>query len=180
MTTMNRARALLLAGSLLVGVLATVGTAWAGYITCTVGVGCMGTSGPDQLQGTAKGDTVFGKNGNDTLLGGRGGDWLIGDALSDFGADGNDLIYGGPGNDELIDGGGSDLLKGSGGNDLIYANSDKLASDQDTVLAGKGDDTIHANDGYQDDINCGSGKDEVTFDQNIDKVAANCEKQHPV
>ena len=77
-------------------------------------------------------------------------------------------------------GGGSDLLAGGGGDDIISSRADKLASDQDTIKAGKGNDTIYTDDGYKDTIDCGSGNDGVTFDQNIDQVAANCEKQHPV
>jgi len=50
---------------------------------------------------------------------------------------------------------------------------------QDTIKAGKGNDIVEAEDGYKDTIDCGSGTDEVYFDQNIDQVAANCEKQHP-
>ena len=41
-------------------------------------------------------------------------------------------------------------------------------------------DSIHTDDGHQDSIDCGSGIDEITFDQNIDKIEANCEKQHSV
>ena len=81
-----------------------------------------------------------------------------------------------------MDGGGSDLLKGDGGNDDIWADQDKSSSNpgEDTVEGGKGNDTIHIDDGFKDTIDCGPGTDEVWFDQNIDKVAANCEKQHPV
>ena len=71
---------------------------------------------------------------------------------------------------------------GGGGNDWFYANADKLASNpgEDTVKAGKGNDIIKAVDGHKDTIDCGSGTDEVTFDKNLDQVAANCEKQQPV
>ena len=35
-----------------------------------------------------------------------------------------------------------------------------------------------AEDGFKDTIDCGSGTDEVYFDQNLDKVAANCETRY--
>ena len=182
MTAMNRARRLFLAAGLLVAVGVTVGTAWAAVISCKAGVSCYGTSGPDELQGTRKKDYLYGKAGNDTLKGGRGNDVLFGDAAIDTGADGNDQLYGGPGDDTLYDGGGSDLIVGGSGNDAISANADQTFSNpgEDTIRAGKGNDLIEAEDDHKDTIDCGPGIDEVYFDQGLDKVAANCEKQHPL
>jgi Ca2+-binding RTX toxin-like protein len=182
MTTMVRARGIILAGGLLVAAMVAGGTAWAGSITCTVGINCVGTSGPDELQGTATGETVGGLGGNDTVVGGRGDDHVYGDDGPPRNDDGDDKVYGGPGADIFTENGGDDLLVGGGGNDTIYANGDKLASNpgEDTVKGGKGNDLINSVDGFKDTMDCGRGKDDVTFDQNLDKVAANCEKQHPV
>ena len=183
MTTMDRARGLILAGGLLVAAVVGGGTAWATSITCTVGVNCVGTSGPDELQGTASDDSpVAGLGGNDTVVGGRGDDKLFGDDGPPRNDDGDDKVYGGPGADILTENGGSDLLSGGDGNDTIWALGDKSASNpgEDTVKGGKGNDLISSVDGFKDTIDCGRGKDDVTFDQNLDKVAANCEKQHSV
>ena len=183
MTVKDRARVLILAGGLVVGAVAAGGTAWAASITCTVGVNCVGTSGPDELQGTASDDSpIGGLGGNDTVYGGRGDDKMFGDDGPPRNDDGNDQVYGGPGNDVLTDNGGSDLLVGGSGNDTIWAMGDKSATKpgEDTVKGGKGNDLINSVDGYKDTIDCGGGKDDVTFDQNLDKVAANCEKQHPL
>jgi Ca2+-binding RTX toxin-like protein len=181
MTAMDRTRGLLLAGGLVAAVMAG-GTAWAAPITCTVGVNCVGTSGPDELQGTASGETVGGLGGNDTVYGGRGDDKLYGDDGPPGNDDGDDKVYGGPGADIFTENGGDDLLVGGGGNDTIWANGDKLASNpgEDTIKGGRGNDLINAVDGFKDTIDCGSGKDDVTFDQNLDEVRANCETRHPV
>ena len=183
MIAMSRARGLFLAGALLVGAVVVGGTAWAASITCTVGVNCVGTNGADVLKGTASDDSpVAGLGGNDTVYGGRGDDKLFGDDGPPRNDDGNDQVYGGPGADVLTDNGGGDLLVGGGGNDTIWALGDKSASNpgEDTVKGGKGNDLINSVDGYKDTIDCGGGKDDVTFDKNLDKVASNCEKQHPV
>jgi hypothetical protein len=183
MTATNRARGLILAGGLLVAVAVAGGSAWAASITCTVGVNCVGTNGADVLKGTASDDSpVAGLGGNDTVYGGRGDDKLFGDDGPPRNDDGNDQVYGGPGADVLTDNGGGDLLVGGGGNDTIWALGDKSASNpgEDTVKGGKGNDLINSVDGYKDTIDCGGGKDDVTFDKNLDKVASNCEKQHPV
>jgi Ca2+-binding RTX toxin-like protein len=183
MTAMNGAPGLILAGGALVAALAAGGTVWANSNTCTVGVNCIGTSGPDELQGTASDDSpVAGLGGNDTVYGGRGADKLFGDDGPPRNDDGNDQVYGGPGADTLTENGGSDLLVGGDGNDIIWALGDKLASNpgEDTVKGGKGNDFINSVDGYKDTVDCGRGTDDVTFDKNLDKVAGNCEKQHPV
>ena len=182
MTAMARARGLLLAGGLLVGAVVAGGTAWAASITCTINVNCIGTTGADVLQGTTSDDSpIAGLGGNDTVYGGDGDDVLYGDDGPPRNDDGNDQVYGGPGDDRLSDNGGADLLNGGGGNDTIYAYGDKSASNpgEDTVKGGKGNDIIHTDDGYKDTIDCGSGIDQVYFDQNLDQVAANCEEQYP-
>jgi Ca2+-binding RTX toxin-like protein len=179
MTAMARARGLFLAGGLLVGAMVAGGTAWAASVTCTVNVNCIGTTGPDELKGTTSDDNpVSGLGSNDTLYGGRGADTLYGDDGPPRNDDGNDKVYGGLGADRIIDNGG--LLVGGGGNDTIYSNGDKFASNpgEDIVKGGKGSDIIGAEDGFKDTIDCGPGKDEVTFDAGLDKVAANCEKRH--
>jgi Ca2+-binding RTX toxin-like protein len=182
MTAMDRARGLVLAAGLLVAIGVTAGGVWAAPITCTVGVNCVGTSGADELQGTASGETIGGLGGNDTVYGGRGADKLFGDDGPPRNDDGDDKVYGGPGADVLTENGGDDLLVGGGGNDTIWANGDKVASNpgEDTIKGGRGNDLINSADGFKDTIDCGSGKDEVTYDQNLDVVRANCEKQTAV
>src|SRR4051794_11868178 len=113
MRAMNRLRGLLLAGGLLVGVVAG-GTAWAANVTCTALVKCNGTNGADVLQGTGGQDWIFGMGGNDTLYGRGGSELLKGDTQVDTSLDGNDELYGGAGSDNLEGDGGSDLLVGGG------------------------------------------------------------------
>ncbi|MDF3017567.1 MAG: hypothetical protein K0R44_2792 [Thermomicrobiales bacterium] len=82
MTTMDRARRLLLAAGLLVAVGVTARTAWADEISCKAGISWYGASGLDELRGTKKKANLCGEAGNDTLLGRGGNDFLAGDARS--------------------------------------------------------------------------------------------------
>jgi hypothetical protein len=66
-TTMNRARRLLLAAGLLVAVGVTARTAWADEISCKAGISCYGASGLDELRETKKKANLCGEAGNDTL-----------------------------------------------------------------------------------------------------------------
>ena len=61
-------------------------------------------------------------------------------------------------------------LKGGKGTDLIVANDGdegETMFGKDIINAGAGDDMIHTLDGHEDIIDCGSGKDTVTFDKGI-------------
>jgi hypothetical protein len=51
--------------------------------------------------------------------------------------------------------------------------------DPSVSFPGSGSDVIIAADGRMDVINCGSGRDTITVDKNLDVVAANCERINP-
>lgn len=86
---------------------------------------------------------VKGGPGDDILTGGSRGDILDGEL-------GDDTLKGGDGNDVLVGGVGTDTIVGGNGTD--------------SISAGPGKDNINTQDGQQDAINCGLGRDVVTAD----------------
>ena len=106
-----------------------------------------GTSGPDDLVGTDQADTIHG---------GGGIDYVSGLAATD-------LLYGGAGNDTVL---------GREGNDTIYGNAGT-----DTLLGNLGKDTIYSvgDRGGTDIVNCGAGKGDTAYVDEIDRVNKNCE-----
>jgi Ca2+-binding RTX toxin-like protein len=124
----------------------------------------VGTEGDDNMSGSGVADQIFTLEGNDTV----------------DGMGGNDEIYGNENNDFLIGAEGSDTLYGNTGNDAVDLASFDIPGDSDQGYGGKGNDTIGAQDGNFDLVNCGAGGSDVAFfDAGIDKVAANCETRHP-
>jgi hypothetical protein len=156
-----------------------------------------GTDQADVIIGDNKANEVTSLRGDDRLCG-RGGNDRIRPFISniedtyqanggagnddiDDGA-GNDLLLGGPGNDRLDGGSNADRLEGGPGDDEILAVDSALSSIPpalDTVLGGGGDDVIRAADGFRDVIDCGAGRDRVTFDADLDEIT-NCERRTPV
>jgi Ca2+-binding RTX toxin-like protein len=123
-----------------------------------------GGPGDDKLKGTNQTDTLRGRGGDDRL----------------FGLGGDDLLVGGPDDDVVKGGQGLDDLGGGTGNDRVVAGFDNLADrtyggpgadvifiwGADSTSGGTGDDKIIAT--YPDpdmDILCGSGHDEVIFNE---------------
>jgi len=164
------------------------GIALAATIMCSPGATtCQGTPQDDYITGTAGVDNIYANSGNDTVYaepgddyvrGGSGRDELVGDAEL---SPGNDRIYGDSGDDVLSGENGSDYLNGGRDDDTIYALR-ALGTNlegRDTIRGGTGDDVIYANDGVVDNIDCGTGTDEVTYDSGIDVVAADCEDLFP-
>lgn len=147
----------------------------------TSGDTIVGTDGRDIISASNGKDTVHGRGGDDHVNGGQGNDVLMGDAgaTAQY-LDGNDYIYGGDENDRLYGYGGSDYLSGSYDDDTIDAQEWSTQKGTDTVKGGTGGDVIYANDGVVDNIDCGEGTDEATYDSGIDVVAANCEYRIPV
>ena len=180
--TTQRMRRLLLTALVAAGVIVTTGATLAGALSCAPGITCYGSDSPDTFDGTAGDEWVIGNGGDDVFSGGAGHDSLAGDGQADSSHDGDDTLSGGAGPDSLYGYGGNDHLLGGGGNDVIAAIEGGGSNNpgEDSVKGGKGNDIIHADDGFKDTIDCGPGKDEVTFDAGLDKVAANCEKRHPV
>jgi Ca2+-binding RTX toxin-like protein len=152
-------------------------------VDCVPGAAeCTGTPGSEFLVGSAVADRIFGLDGSDVLDGNEGDDQLVGDGQAAGAGDGDDAIDGGPGNDILLGLGGADRLDGEGGRDTIHARDytgDGHPAGQDSVHGGPGRDRIYADDGFVDTIDCGGGKDTVTYDRGLDWVR-NCEVKRPV
>jgi Ca2+-binding RTX toxin-like protein len=106
-----------------------------------------GTAGDDALIGTDLDDCLRGRAGNDYLKGYSGNDYLSGGV-------GDDILDAGIGDDEIKPGEGSDVFYAGPGNDRIYA--------RDTESL--------------DDINCGTGFDQVETIHRDDRTMRNCER----
>ncbi len=174
-------RAMLLLGILGAAQALGTGVVDARDIDCPPSSGwCSGTNDPDTMYGTYTVDLIDGDGAGDTLYGYDGNDQLVGDSNGDPLLDGPDWLFGGAGDDSLSGYGGSDLLVGGPGKDYIDAterNSTNPGSD--AVKGGGGPDEIDAADGSKDTIDCGTGRDTVTFDKGLDKVDGNCERKRP-
>lgn len=112
-----------------------------------------GTTGNDTMTGDDGPNTFNGIAGNDTLIGGGGADTLDG-------GDGNDNLQGGAGADQLIGNRDDDTIDGGAGQDSIFGDGTNCSGFSCPI----GNDTIAANDGEQDQINCGPGADVVNAD----------------
>lgn len=134
----------------------------------------------DKINARAGNDTVTARGGSDEVVGDAGNDTLRGDNTTGSSLDADDTVFGQLGDDTLVGRGGDDLLDGGFGFDRIDARELSTNAGVDTVLGGVAGDTIHAEDGHGDDIDCGSGVDEVFFDEDVDFVASNCETRHPL
>ena len=158
---------------------AVAGVALADNIDCFPNRACIGTNGPDLLEGTSTYDDMDGRQGNDVMYGHERYDFMSGDSYEarDTSTDGNDLVGGGQSGDDLVGYGGNDKLLGRSGGDFIYAEESSENEGEDVVRAGEGNDYILARDGAKDTIVCGPGKhDTVFFDQGgIDTVSNGCE-----
>jgi Ca2+-binding RTX toxin-like protein len=171
-------------------VVLAAGVAFAADIDCLIDA-CVGTKGDDQIRGTENPETIRALAGDDFVFSRGGDDTIYLDNGKDraYGAGGNDTIYGGAGNDgfgtiPLVGAEDSDTIYGGKGNDVINA----AASDQplespdspvDDSYGESGNDTIDAEDGNVDYIDCGEGrKDTVYYDVGIDTVT-NCEALNP-
>jgi N-acetylglucosamine-6-sulfatase len=113
-----------------------------------------GNNGANLLRGTPYYDNVCAWAGSDRIVAGAGNDRV----LAGYG---NDVVYGQLGND---------LVYGQWGNDVFY---DRSTVGSDRLYGGPGRDTIWADDGRGDDLNCGDGVDVATVDR-FDRVSA-CE-----
>jgi Ca2+-binding RTX toxin-like protein len=78
----------------------------------------------------------------------------------------------------------SDVIYGGGGNDIIDAATQDLPSSEfpttepvDHSYGGGGNDRINAVDGNEDIINCGRGKGDVAFIDDIDTVIRDCKRK---
>jgi Ca2+-binding RTX toxin-like protein len=152
-----------------------------------------GTADPDDINARRGDDGVYGLGSEDFLYGRRGGDTL--QAGSD-----DDALYGDFGNDKLRGGAGADVLRGDDdfeqyknmvGRDRLFGGNgaDELYGyyGDDKLVGGEGNDIINAHDEppskWEDDIDCGPGRDTVYFDKGFDKLrrfGINCEVKKPI
>ena len=154
------------------------GVAFADTINCFSNRICVGTDGPDTLNGTSRSDYLKALQGSDVLYGHEGYDVLDGDNFEapDTSTDGNDLLGGGQSYDEMYGYGGNDKFLGRSGGDFIFAEESSENEGEDVVRGEEGNDWILARDGVKDTISCGTGKyDFVRFDKGIDPASNSCE-----
>jgi Ca2+-binding RTX toxin-like protein len=123
-----------------------------------------GTDGPDVVSvlNVAEGaSAITALGGNDTIQGG----------------DSPDVIDGGAGDDSLNGGNGNDTITGGPGKDAIVGDATAgyctLIGSFGSCKTPWGNDTINAQDGEPDNIDCGPGTDTANVDA-VD-VVANCE-----
>jgi serralysin len=103
---------------------------------------CVGTDGPDTLDGTSHFDYLDARQGSDRLFGHEAYDVLDGDAYDarDTSTDGNDRLGGGQNYDELYGYGGNDKLLGRSGGDFIFAEESSENEGEDLVRGEEGND----------------------------------------
>jgi Ca2+-binding RTX toxin-like protein len=164
--------------------LLSAGVAFADTFECFANRACIGTDGPDTLNGSTGSDSMDARQDDDELFGNEGHDFMSGDAFAapnnDTSTDGNDLVTGGPGFDDMVGYGGGDELLGGANGDFIFAEESSANKGEDIVKGGRGNDFIQAIDETKDTISCGKGKNDVAFfDEGIDTVANNCEHKNP-
>ncbi len=139
-----------------------------------LGLGVVGTNGPDRITGTNRSDRIFTYAGKDRVSGGRGNDCIEAGSGNDFidGSNGNDRLRGGSGKDRLQGGYGNDILEGGSGDDGIHTGNGK-----DRVYGGSGNDTINAATVAPPAfVDCGSGRrDRVRINTNELRRTRNCE-----
>ena len=168
----------------------------------TIPITVIGGDGADYIEGGDLPDTLDGGPGDDTMQGGTGADSYIGgsgfDSVSyfDMGATTATITVtlddraddGRPGEgdnvrrdvEKVSTSAGADVLSGGDAPGFTwfetYEGNDTVDPGlfEDLVMAGTGDDTVNARDGYADRIECGPGTDTVNADT-LDVVADDCE-----
>jgi len=179
---LNGARIIAIFAALSVVLIMASGPALAKTFTCAEEEDCIGTKKDDKI--TGEGDnTIDGKRGDDkitfvrsVIYGSGGDDELLSRGVSQvIGGGGNDTLEETEG---LVDSGGAlyggNFFDSGSGNDKIVVRFGATI-----VTAGGGRDVIEAQNGRADSIDCGGGKDTVTFDEGLDNVTDTCEKKNP-
>ena len=151
--TIRRIMAAGIVAAVAVTLVLSSGPAMARSVDCARGDrDCFGTKQADTIQAEGR-NTVNGRAGDDTIT-------SLGGASE---------IFGRAGNDTITDEGGRSDLKGGPGNDQIRA-----LKGRNVVDGGSGIDVINAENGELDEIDCGPGRDLVSYDLDLD-VLDNCE-----
>ena len=123
------------------------------------------------LAGVALAETVRGTADDDRLVGARGADRIIGKGGDDVlrGRRSHDLLRGGTGRDRLLGGAGRDVLVGGRGPDQFNMRDG-------IQLGSPGRDVIRAQDGREDQIDCGDGRDVAYVDRAGEQGIFDCER----
>ena len=159
-----RVKAASIIGALAVTLIVSGGPVLARTIPCAANSDCVGTKNADTIKGPGN-NILNGKGGADKLYSGGGSDVLGGsgnDTLTAVGAIESDGNFG-----------GYNSLRGGSGDDKIKAPA---GLGYNFITGDDGNDIINAENGAPDTIDCGSGKDTVSFDAALDTIT-NCEKQ---
>ncbi len=133
--------------------------------------------------GVALAATIVGTENNDTIIVGFTGesDQIFALEGKDFvdPYDGDDEVYGNEGNDTLKGAEHSDNVYGNSGKDQVDLDANDTSGSTDAGFGGKGNDTVFAQDGNFDEIDCGAGTSDVAFlDVGLD-TRTNCESVNP-
>ena len=116
------------------------------------------------VQGGEADDAIGGDGGPNVLVGGGGDDVIRGGAGDDDvgGAEGSDLVLGNEGADIVAGGGEDDTVHGGPGHDRLYGEWGEGCG---LRLCVGGADTIIADDGETDHVECGDGTDQASLDR---------------
>ena len=112
-----------------------------------------GTTANDVFTGSAGRDNFSGDSGDDEIHGAGGPDEL-------YGGGGDDRMFGDAGNDKLQGASGADTVDGGRGLDQIYGDNASCS-----VFCSFDADTLLAQDGEKDAVDCGGGADTAHVDQ---------------
>ena len=125
---------------------------------------CDGTDASERIYGTPELDRIDGGGGDDTIHALAGWDKV-------FDTEGRNAAYGGDGDDWIT-------ISGSGyggpGEDTI-----EVVFREGKAVGGPGADLIVVHDDERNTVSCGTGRDTVYFDKELDSLAADCERQIP-
>jgi len=132
-----------------------------------VGGGPLGSGSPgtdNVVVGTPESDQIHRGGGDDTIRALAGNDTV-------FDTEGRNVAYGGDGDDWIT-------ISGSGyggpGEDTL-----EVVFREGKAVGGPGADLIVVHDDERNTVSCGTGRDHVYFDKELDSLAADCERQIP-
>jgi len=125
---------------------------------------CNGTDASERIYGTPEGDRIDGGGGDDTIHALAGWDTV-------FDTEGRNAAYGGDGDDWITISGS---VYGGPGEDTIEG-----VFKGGKASGGPGVDLILVHNGKPNTVSCGTGRDHVYFDKELDSLAADCERQIP-
>ena len=115
----------------------------------------VGTPERNRMDGGAGDDTIRALAGNDTV----------------FDTEGRNVAYGGEGDDWITISGSGYGGPGEDTVDVVFGEG--------KAVGGPGADLILVHNDERDTVSCGTGRDTVYFDKELDSLATDCERQKP-